>query len=65
MRDFLAYGFTVVLGGILLWIFGMIWLHGDLCVKEDWIAWRAFETFLAFVVLGIGIERIISWFRRT
>ena len=64
LRDVLSYLALTGCALAFLWHFANIWLYGVTQAAEPNMVIRSCETALLFVLLGLGIERMISATRK-
>jgi hypothetical protein len=64
LRDVLSYLALTGCALALLWHFANIWLYGVTQAAEPNLIIRGCETALLFVLLGLGIERMIAAMRK-
>lgn len=64
LRDVISYLALTGCALAFLWHFANIWLYGVTQAAEPNLVIRGFETALFFVLLGLGIERMIAAVRK-
>lgn len=64
MREVLAYSLLVVTSALLLAIMIGVVLHGTFILSEPCYPLAIFEVVLLTTILALGIERLMSAFRR-